>query len=437
MIVKKVNKSLILEKKYLKYETSNMSPNIKIKWKKASGYYIYDDKNKRFIDFTSGIFASSLGYKNKRLNNKIKKVLSNGFSHNYNFYNDYREKYISKLIKFVSSRKLKKCFLTSAGTEATETALKLARIYGSSINKKKIGVISIKGNWHGRTMGSQMMSGKNNDSSWVGYYDKYMHQIDFPYPWVKRNEMRDFFKNSINKVFRKNYDFKNNISMIILETFQGWGAVFYPVNYVKEIEKFCKKNNIILCFDEMQSGFARTGKKFGFQHYKVNPDMICCGKGMGAGFSLSGVIGAKKLFDNNKIKGLSSTHSANPISCAAGLATIEEIEASNLVENSRKQGALLHKHLVNLRKKFNKIILNCLGNGLIGSIIFQNYNKYSGTQIANMVSTKCLEKGLLVCNTGRESIKLGPPLIIDGKGITRAVKILRKSVEEIYNEINQ
>ena len=86
----------------------------------------------------------------------------------------------------------------------------------------------------------------------------------------------------------------------MLETFQGWGAVFYPKNYVKNIEKFCKKNNIILCFDEMQSGFARTGKKFGFEHYNVKPDMICCGKGMGSGFPLSGVIASKKIFSNKK-----------------------------------------------------------------------------------------------------------------------------------------
>ena len=190
--------------------------------------------------------------------------------------------------------------------------------------------------------------------------------------------------------------------MIILETFQGWGAIFYPKIYVKEIEKFCKKNNILLCFDEMQSGFARTGKKFGYHHYDVNPDMICCGKGMGAGFSLSGVIGSNKVFQNKNIKGLSSTHSANPISCAAGLATIEEIEKLSLVKNSKLQGNLLHKNLTLMKKKFNQIIFDCLGKGLIASVIFKKYNKFSGKEIADKVSLKCLKKGLLVCNTGRE-----------------------------------
>ena len=226
------------EKKYLKYETQNMSPKIKIKWKKANSYYIYDHKDKKFIDFTSGIFASSLGYKNKNLNDKIKKVLKNGFSHNYNFYNDYREKYNSKLIKFINSKKLKKCFLTSAGTEATETALKLARIYGSSINKKKLGVISIKGNWHGRTLGSQMLSGKNKDSSWVGYYDKYMNQIEFPYPWVNGSEKKNFFINSLKRVYKKNYSFKKNINDNF-RNFSRLGCYFLSKN-------LCKRNRKIL-----------------------------------------------------------------------------------------------------------------------------------------------------------------------------------------------
>ena len=100
----------------------------------------------------------------------------------------------------------------------------------------------------------------------------------------------------------------------MLETFQGWGAVFYPISYVREISKFCKKNDIILSFDEMQAGFGRTGLNFGFEHYKVDPDMICCGKGMGGGIPLSGVLGKKKIMDLPNIGDMSSTNSGNPLS---------------------------------------------------------------------------------------------------------------------------
>ena len=223
--------------------------------------------------------------------------------------------------------------------------------------------------------------------------------------------------------------------MVILETFQGWGAVFYPKNYVQQIQKFCLKNNIILCFDEMQSGFARTGKKFGFEHYNVKPDMICCGKGMGSGFPLSGVVASNKIFNNKEILGLSSTHSSNPISCAAGLATIEIINKKKLVKNSKNQGLVFHKNLEIIVKKFNNILLASLGKGLIGSLIFRNFKNYTGKQLADLVTLKCLNRKLLVCNTGRESIKFGPPLIMDKANILKATKIIHDAVEEVYKKI--
>ena len=112
----------------------------------------------------------------------------------------------------------------------------------------------------------------------------------------------------------------------MIETFQGWGALFYPKKYIKKLAEICKKNDILITFDEMQSGFSRTGKNFGFQHYGITPDLICCGKGMGGGVPLSGVIGKADLLDLPEIGNMSSTNSANPISCSAGLAVIEEIQ---------------------------------------------------------------------------------------------------------------
>ena len=137
---------------------------------------------------------------------------------------------------------------------------------------------------------------------------------------------------------------------MILESFQGWGAIFYPKDFVKAAEKFCKENDIILTFDEMQAGFARTGKAFGFQHYEVSPDLICCGKGMGNGYPLSGVIGKKNIMDLPEIGNMSSTHSANPMACAIGLAVIEEIEKRKLIEESIRKGNILHSKLNELQE---------------------------------------------------------------------------------------
>ena len=118
------------------------------------------------------------------------------------------------------------------------------RLHGlkSKKSKEKIGIISLKGNWHGRTMGAQMLSGKTAQSAWIGFHDKNMYHLDFPYPWlIKNNNSANFFKNSLRKCFKKNFNFKNKITGIILEAFQGWGAFLYPLEYIKEIKKFCKK----------------------------------------------------------------------------------------------------------------------------------------------------------------------------------------------------
>jgi 4-aminobutyrate aminotransferase-like enzyme len=141
----------------------------------------------------------------------------------------------------------------------------------------------------------------------------------------------------------------------MLETFQGWGAVFYPNDFVKAIEKTCRQNDILLAFDEMQAGFGRTGKNFGYQHYGVQPDLIACGKGMGGGVPLSGVIGRAEIMDLPEVGNMSSTHSANPLVCAAGLAVIEELERRDLVESAKDKGNIFQAELENLKIKYKDI----------------------------------------------------------------------------------
>ena len=154
---------------------------------------------------------------------------------------------------------------------------------------------------------------------------------------------------------------------------------------------------------------------------------------MGSGFPLSGVIASKKIFNNKSIFGLSSTHSANPIACAAGIATIDIINKKKLVSNSMKQGKILHKNLSEIVLRFNKILNASLGHGLIASLIFKNYKKFSGKYFADKVSQKCLEKGLLVCNTGRESIKLGPPLTMTDAALLEGISVIKESISEIIS----
>ena len=191
-----------ISKIFLKHESAGMQPMIKIEWSKANNYILTDKFKKKYIDFTSGIFAVNIGHKNKNLTKSVSKVLKEGIIHTYTYFNKFREIYTKKLIKFVGQKKLSKCHLVSSGTEATETALKLVRTFGQTINKDKIGIICIQGNWHGRTVGSQMLSGKNKQSEWIGYFDKNLFHIDFPYPWkLNKYNSKNFFQRSLKKNF--------------------------------------------------------------------------------------------------------------------------------------------------------------------------------------------------------------------------------------------
>jgi 4-aminobutyrate aminotransferase-like enzyme len=292
--------------------------------------------------------------------------------------------------------------------------------------------VTLNGNWHGRTMGAQMMSSNAEQKAWIGYEDPNIHHIDFPYPWLVTEEQgEEFFNKQLESLTKKGLNLETDIAGFMLETFQGWGALFYPKSFVKAIRKFTEKNSILLAFDEMQAGFARTGKKFGFEHYEVSPDLFACGKGMGGGVSLSGVIGRSEIMDLPEVGNMSSTHSANPLVCAAGLAVLEEIESRNIVAETARKGKLLKNLLSDLLNKYPLILHNYYGEGLIASLIFKDYSKHAKSELASLVSEKCMQKGLLVVHTGRESIKLGPPLIITDEAMMEAVQIIDESINEI------
>ena len=323
------------------YESRSMHGQIPIVWSSAVDFNIFDLKRNKFIDFTSAIFFANIGHSNKRVSEAIQEMLKKPLLGCYAYGSEIRSKYLKKLVNFCGSE-FDKAFLMSAGTEATEAAFKLMRMYGQVKKKERLGIISLENNWHGRTTGSQMMSGNIEQKKWIGYIDKDIHHLPFPYPWAHNSSKGEsFFMNGIDALIDSGIDPKKDICGMILETFQGWGAVFYPKSYVKAAEKFCRDNDIILTFDEMQAGFGRTGRSFGYKHYDVMPDLICCGKGMGNGYPLSGVIGKSYIMDLPEVGNMSSTHSANPMACAVGLAVIEEIESRNLIEESNRNGQIL------------------------------------------------------------------------------------------------
>ena len=408
-----------------------MHGQLPIAWKSAKDFYVYDISGNRFIDFTSTIFVANTGHSNQRIKKYIQRTLDNDLLHSYVYIHKIRVKYIEKLIKF-AGRGFDKAFLMSAGTEATEAAFKLMRMYGQKKNKRKLGIICFEGNWHGRTLAAQMMSGNINQKKWVGYTDKNIHHLPFPYPWkISDDGYESFLKKSIKKL-KKKINLKKDVCGVMIETFQGWGALFYPKGYIQMLKKICKENDILISFDEMQAGFSRTGKNFGFQHYNITPDLICCGKGMGGGVPLAGVIGRKEIMDLPEVGNMSSTNSANPISCSAGLAVIEEIQKKKLTLQAKNKGKILHYELKKIAKS-NKNLFDVYGKGLIAALVFEKKIPKIEIKLKYLVE-RCINDGLLLVYTGRESIKLGPPLTITKDAILLATKIIKKNINLVFND---
>lgn len=415
-----------------KYESRSMHGQLPLVWDRAEDFSVFDSAGNQWIDFTSTIFVANVGHSNPHVSKAISSTLSKPIYSCYAYGNEIRAQYLEKLIKF-AGKPFEKAFLLSAGTEATEAALKLMRMYGQKQNKRRRGIICIEGNWHGRTLGAQMMSSNLAQRDWIGYQDVDIHHIAFPYPWVLNGGSPEAFLDAgLSQLSASGIDLSKDICGFMLETFQGWGAVFYPPEFVRAIETLCRKNNILLAFDEMQAGFGRTGSAFGFQHYGVTPDLIACGKGMGGGVSLSGVLGRAEIMDLPDIGNMSSTHSANPLVCAAGMAVIEEIESRNLIEEATRKGNILFNALHELQALYPNRIERILGKGLIAAVLFRHPETGApDPQFTSRVAELCMQKGLLVVHTGRESIKIGPPLTILDKALLEGVGVLGESIAEV------
>lgn len=381
------------------FEPKSMKNYFPIGWKKAINDKVWDFDDNEYIDFTSTIFVQNVGHSNPRVKKYLKEQIDSDLLHTYTFASESKEKYLKRLID-VTPDFCEKAFLLSSGTEATEAAVKLMRAY---TGKKKI--ISIKGSMHGRTMAAELMKGSN-----IWQQNDF---INIPYP-----EKENSFKEEINKLQ------VSEIAGIILESYRGWDAKFFSKTFIEDVKKFAKAWNICICFDEVQAGMYRTGKLFAFEHYDIEPDLVCIGKGFGGGLPLSGVFGRKKILDVPNAGDMSSTHSANPLVCAAGLAVLDEI--STIKKHLKPKERFFEMVINDFFDRFS-IVQDVNITGLVSGIILSNET------IANKVCDGCLRNGLLLVHTGKGSIKLGPPLTIETNNLIMGLKILEEVLSENCN----
>jgi 4-aminobutyrate aminotransferase / (S)-3-amino-2-methylpropionate transaminase / 5-aminovalerate transaminase len=426
----------MLERAY-RLESRSMHGQMPVVWDRADNFQVFDAQGNSWIDFTSTIFVANAGHGNPRIVEAVKKAVDKPLLHTYTYLSQERLDYLELLIE-KTPKQFEKVFMLSAGTEATECALKLMREQGISKGKARGGVVCIEGNWHGRTLGAQMMGWNPNQKTWIGYHDPNIFHIPFPYPWDSQamQDPKQFFKDGIEALCREQgLNPENDICGFMLETFQGWGAVFYPPEFVQALSEFSKKYDILVTFDEMQSGFGRTGELFGYMHYGVEPDLLCCGKGASSGFPLALVLGSAEVLDLPDIGSMSSTHSANPIVCAAGKANLECLFDDGLIENSKVLGTIFHRHLESIRNRFTDHLNWIEGKGLLAALIFKDRHGKPLASLCDSIAELCMQRGLLVVHTGRESIKLAPPLTISEEALLEGLSVLEQSIADSIDEI--
>ena len=421
--------SIPLLNKMYSLEAQAMHGQYPIIWDRADNFQVFDRWGNIWIDFTSTIFVANAGHANKRICDALINTINKPLLHTYSYASEERINYLEYLIEN-TPQQFEKAFLLSAGTEATEVALKLMRLNGSKKNKKRPGIICFNGAYHGRTMGAQMMTGSVEAREWVGFQDPNIHHIDFPYPSDIENP-RKFFNSQINTILdTENLNPNEDLCGFMLETYQGWCAAFYPEEFIDELFKFAKKHEILVTFDEMQSGFGRTGRLFGYEHYNVEPDILCCGKGASSSLPLSIVLASSEIMDLSEIGSMSSTHSANPLACVAGHENLKALLDDGLIKQAEILGKIFHRKLDEIKNKYPDHLRYVLGKGLVAALIFLDKKGNPLIDLCDQISEKAFQKGLLVVHTGRESIKLAPPLSISKEALLEGIDVLYECIEE-------
>jgi 4-aminobutyrate aminotransferase-like enzyme len=222
------------------------------------------------------------------------------------------------------------------------------------------------------------------------------------------------------------------------ESYQGVGPDFLPVEYAKKLEEFCRENDIITIFDEVQSGFGRTGKMFCYEHYGITPDLIACGKGISSSLPLSAVIGRKDIMSLYAPGSMTSTHSGSPLPVVAAIENLKIIHREKLVENAAKMGEILMPELELIRNRYPDI-LGCLqGKGLVAGIqVVKKGTKQPDPDLAVKINEKCFHKGLLMfapVGVGGECLKIAPPLVINEEALRESIAVFGEACDEIIGK---
>lgn len=367
---------------------------------RGKGAKVWDDTGREYIDCMAGYGVALVGHCNDRVVAAIKDQIEKLMVCHMSTYNTARLIMLKKLSKVVPSG-LDKFFFSNSGAEAVETALKFSRKFSG-----KPGVISMNGGYHGKTLGALSIT---SSEKYRKPFEPLLDYIKFV-PYGNTSKLVDAIDDKTGTV--------------ILEPVQGEsGIIMPPVGFIQEVREICSKHSLVLIFDEIQSGFGRTGKMWAAENWNTIPDVVCVAKGIAGGFPMGLTMTKTEIIESMKIGEHSSTFAGNPLACAAASASIDALVLDGLIENSAETGRYFKELLFQLKEK-HKIVREVRGLGLMLALELR-------FDVRNILMDG-ISNGILMLYSGRNIIRLLPPLSIDRDLVLKFVTTLDRllSLEE-------
>jgi 4-aminobutyrate aminotransferase / (S)-3-amino-2-methylpropionate transaminase / 5-aminovalerate transaminase len=413
-------------------EPRSMSGQPPIIWDRAEDCVVSDRWGNRWIDWSSGVLITNAGHGRKEIRDALRDVIDRGLLASYVFVHEQRAR-LTQMLRDISPDPDKyRVFLMSTGSEATENCIKLSKTYAlkkHGPNKKYF--VTFHYAFHGRTMGAQLAGGSERLKEWMVDRDRTFVQVPFPDGYKNEDTSFDLFLETLAAQGVKPRD----VAGVMTETYQGGGPDFLPVPYAQKLQQLCVEHDIVMCYDEVQAGFGRTGRMFGYEHYGVRPDLIACGKGISSSLPISAVIGRGDIMDLYAPGSMTSTHSGSPLPVAAAIASLEIIHKEHLAERAARLGEILISELHRIRQKYPQVLGCVQGKGLVAGIqVVKPGTKTPDPETALQINIACLQKGLLMfapVGGSGECIKIAPPLTIPEDALRESIQVLEEAVDEV------
>jgi len=399
-----------------------------VTWEEAHGCMIRDADDNWYLDLSGGFGVANAGHNHPQVSAAVRKQMES-LTHGMGDVHPSRIKAdLLDVLSQILPEGLDISLLSNSGSEAVESALKTAFRYSG-----KPGVIAMKQGYHGLTMGALSVT------AWPFFRNPFkekLYQGVFHVPFPEEQSDSSMVTNTLGMIDHLIRNADTPIGALIIEPVQGRGGCRIPhQDFLKGLKSLCMQYSVVLIFDEVYTGFGRTGKWFACEHENIIPDLICIGKGMGNGYPISACVGRYDIMaawgESQGEAVHTSTFLGHPIGCAAALGTIKTLQEENLIEASRIQGKIFYDALLKLKSKYS-IISDVRGRGLMLGVEFSQDNMPSTEKSIQMVK-KCLKKGLILLAGGESSnvLCITPPLSVTPQQISIAVDIMEQCLQEI------